>query len=99
MLGARASLVLRLGAMRAAARTLVFPLVMGGALALMLGLLAAGVAPPWALVVTNLTSIPLVIAAEHVFPFRDDWNRNHGDVGPDAAHAVVSGIAGLNLAR
>jgi sterol desaturase/sphingolipid hydroxylase (fatty acid hydroxylase superfamily) len=85
--------------LRPAAAWLVFPLVLGGAVALMIALMARGMAPPLAIVVTDLVAFAAVIAAERVFPYQRDWNRPRGDVATDAGHALVSGVLGQQLAR
>jgi sterol desaturase/sphingolipid hydroxylase (fatty acid hydroxylase superfamily) len=79
---------------RPLAAVAVFPVVMGGAVVLMVWLLGRGVAPALALVVVDTAALGCVVLAERLLPFRHDWNRNHGDFAADAAHAVVSGIAG-----
>jgi sterol desaturase/sphingolipid hydroxylase (fatty acid hydroxylase superfamily) len=85
--------------LRPVAAWTIFPVVMGGAVALMLALLAAGMAPPLAVIVTDLAAFAVVIAAERVFPHEPEWNRPRGDVAADAGHALVSGLAGMQLAR
>lgn len=77
----------------------IFPVVTGGALALMLGLLDRGMAPALALLVTNVAVLPCVVVAERLLPFRPDWNRSHGDVVTDATHALVSGVGGQQAVK
>jgi sterol desaturase/sphingolipid hydroxylase (fatty acid hydroxylase superfamily) len=72
----------------------VFPVVMGGAVGLMIWLLGRGVAPAFALVVTDTAALACVAVAERLLPFRRHWNRDHGDTATDAAHALVSGLGG-----
>jgi ornithine lipid hydroxylase len=77
---------------------LVFPIIFGGAL-----LLAAALAPrfgaPAAFVVAKLTATAAIIAGERLLPYRRDWNRSHGDLRTDVAHAVFSGVGATALIR
>lgn len=63
--------------------------------AFLLTFLGAGLAvpaPSWLLpllVAAILTSL----FAERLLPFEPDWNRSHGDVGRDLAHAVVNELS------
>jgi sterol desaturase/sphingolipid hydroxylase (fatty acid hydroxylase superfamily) len=78
---------------------LVFPVVIAGAVGLMIALLHQGTAPALALVITDAVAATAVIAAERLFPHLPAWNRSHGDLATDAGHALVSGVLGLRLAR
>jgi sterol desaturase/sphingolipid hydroxylase (fatty acid hydroxylase superfamily) len=76
----------------------IFPVILGGAIALALALLphlgAVG-----SLVVAETVALVSVAVAEHLLPFRADWNRSHEDVGTDILHALVSGIGTTQLVR
>jgi sterol desaturase/sphingolipid hydroxylase (fatty acid hydroxylase superfamily) len=83
---------------RTLATGLVFPLLMGGTVALAIGLMPAlGVVP--AVLVAETVGALAIILAERLLPFRPAWNRSHGDVRTDAWHALVSGVGTTQLAR
>jgi sterol desaturase/sphingolipid hydroxylase (fatty acid hydroxylase superfamily) len=68
-----------------------YPLIAGGAFALLTALASAGVGywPTFLLIVG--VGIAAVAALERVSPFEADWNRDHdGDTGVDALHLIVS---------
>jgi sterol desaturase/sphingolipid hydroxylase (fatty acid hydroxylase superfamily) len=77
---------------------LVFPAILGGAIALAIALLPL-LGPPMALLATQPFVVLAIVVCEHVFPFRRDWNRSHGDLGTDILHALVSGIGATQLLR
>src|SRR5947207_381910 len=64
-------------------------------LALWLG--THGTAWPTALVVGQTVGLVTIALAERGLAFRPAWNRSHGDVGTDVAHAVVSGAIATQL--
>lgn len=80
------------------APTLVFPVIMGGTVALAIALL------PWlgasaTLSVATGVGLLAVAVAELLWPYRGGWGRSHGDVGTDLLHAVVSGVGTTRLVR
>jgi sterol desaturase/sphingolipid hydroxylase (fatty acid hydroxylase superfamily) len=83
--------------LRPAAAWAVFPIVMGGAVAGMLALLARGWTPAAAMAATEIWAIPLVVVCERLWPFEPAWNRAHGDVGADVGHVLFSGVSAQNL--
>jgi sterol desaturase/sphingolipid hydroxylase (fatty acid hydroxylase superfamily) len=79
-------------------RWIVFPLLFGGTLAGAIALVphtgaAVGVA------IMQVVGLVGIAAAEHLLPYRDAWNRSHGDIRTDALHAVVSGVGTTQLVR
>lgn len=80
------------------ASRLVFPLILGGALAAALGLEPL-LGAPLALLVSQGTAAVAILVAEHLWPFRREWNRSHGDLVTDVCHAVVSGIGTAQIMR
>jgi len=63
----------------------VFPVAMFGSLAISIAIFDAG-GPAGAAFAAGLGfGYAVVLLGERVFPFVHDWNRNHGDVGTDAA--------------
>ena len=77
----------------------VFPLFMGGTIAVGMILLARGVDPGAAFLVPTLVSYVLVATLERFVPFRRGWSRSRGDVSVDLGHLVVSGGLTLQLLR
>lgn len=86
------------GRPRTIASYLVFPLILGGTLALALGLLPR-LGPALTLVVANAAGFVAVAAAERVWPYRAAWNRPHGDLGTDLLHALVSAVGTAQIVR
>ena len=84
--------------LRATATWLVFPLIMGGTIATAIALLPR-VGATLALVVTQAAAAVAIVVAERLLAFKPAWNRSHGDVATDAAHALVSGIGTTRLVR
>lgn len=63
--------------------------------AFLLTFLGAGLAAPapaWLLPLLG-AAILVSLLAERLMPFEPDWNRSHGDVGRDLAHAVVNELS------
>src|SRR6185436_6782856 len=83
---------------RALATGLVFPLVIGGTIALAIGLIPALGAVPAVLIAETVGALAIIMA-ERVLPFRPAWNRSHGDVRTDVLHVLVSGFGTTQLAR
>jgi sterol desaturase/sphingolipid hydroxylase (fatty acid hydroxylase superfamily) len=84
--------------MRRLATGLVFPLVMGGSIALAIGLVPVLGALQAVLIAETLGALAIIVA-ERALPFRPAWNRSHGDLRTDALHALVSGVATTQVAR
>jgi sterol desaturase/sphingolipid hydroxylase (fatty acid hydroxylase superfamily) len=76
----------------------VFPLILGGAITLAIGLLPF-LRPPIVLLVVQPLAVLAIVVCERLFPYRTQWNRSHGDVGTDVLHAVVSGVGTTQLVR
>ena len=77
--------------MRTLVRYTAYPLIAGGAAAMLLALAAAGVAywPAFPLIV--VAGLGLVALLEQMFPYEPDWNRDHdGDTRADVLHWLVS---------
>lgn len=76
---------------------LVYPVVVGGGIAIGIVAIARGAAP--AIVVGGLGAAAMVVVAvlERVLPFVPDWNRSRDDVVPDALHTLVSSIGVTRL--
>ena len=68
---------------------LIFPLVLGGALAAGALIAARGGAP----IVVLLVAAPVVFAAERLFPHLPAWNRSHRDVWVDLGHVASVTLA------
>lgn len=77
---------------------LVFPAILGGAVAAALALMPRLGAPTTVAVIV-VASVLAIIAAERLLPHRAEWGRSHGDLGTDVTHALVSGIATTRLAE
>jgi sterol desaturase/sphingolipid hydroxylase (fatty acid hydroxylase superfamily) len=75
---------------------LAFPVVLGGAIAAALVLIRRGLDPRLAILTAQVPAFLCVIVLERLAPHHVDWNRNHGDLGPDLGHMLtVSTISGL----
>lgn len=77
--------------LKAAIRTMAYPVIAGGAALLLIQFATSGVAywPYFPLVVA--AGITLVAVLERVSPYEPDWNRDHdGDTFTDAIHQLVS---------
>ena len=77
----------------------VFPVALGGGVALTAGLLRAGVDPALSFVPAALGSYALVAVCERLLPYRRAWQRYGADLRVDLTHAVVSGFATLEALR
>jgi ornithine lipid hydroxylase len=72
---------------------LVYPLSLLGFGIASVSLMSAGLAPP---LVTGCLGLPIVVwvaSWERWLPYRDDWNRTHGDLKTDFLHLVFSATA------
>jgi sterol desaturase/sphingolipid hydroxylase (fatty acid hydroxylase superfamily) len=76
----------------------VFPAILGGALAIGMVLTARAGVPVGFAVAAGAAVVALMVA-ERLLPYRPEWRRSQGDLGPDLAHAVVSGIGTTRLAE
>ncbi len=77
-------------AARHVAQVLVFPAVLGGTLAAAMALMDGGMPAPVVVGLLGLAAMPVIVACEWALPARPKWNRSHGDVRTDLAHALVS---------
>lgn len=72
---------------------LVFPLLMGGALLAT----AYGVGHGWPVggVVAGAITVSIIglTVLERCLPYRDAWNQERGDVGPDVLHMIINQLA------
>lgn len=78
---------------------IVFPGVMGGAVALSIAAMQGGLSPIAAAAIGQGVGAAVVVLCERIFPYIRDWNRTRGDVRTDALHAMVSGILTPELAK
>lgn len=72
------------------------PLFLGGFVTLAIWLADATAVSLWWLLPLFALALLMSFAAERALPYERDWNRDHGDRGRDAVHAVVN--EGLNSA-
>ncbi len=84
--------------MRARARHLAFPVILGGTLVLAIAILP-WLGPPLTLLVANGVGLAAVAIGERLWPYRSQWNRAHGDLGTDLLHAFVSGLGTSRIVR
>ena len=63
----------------------IFPVLMFGMCGIAIAMLDRGANPLLAFAIPGALAYLLVIAGERIYPHVPDWNRNHGDVGTDAA--------------
>jgi sterol desaturase/sphingolipid hydroxylase (fatty acid hydroxylase superfamily) len=84
---------------RSLARGLIYPaLVVAGFAVPVLGL-RSGWSATVVTAAVNLAGCAAVVLLERWLPYREQWSRPHGDVGTDAAHAVLSNLVPLALFR
>jgi len=69
----------------------VFPVVMAGAVAATIQLMANGMEPAKALLGPQLAAFAVVAILEHVYPHHRSWNRSRKDVRVDATHSLTIG--------
>ena len=74
------------------ASVLAFPVILGGTLALALGLLPR-LGAELTLSIATGAGLLAVVVAEQLWPYRAAWGRAQGDLGTDVLHALVSGVA------
>jgi sterol desaturase/sphingolipid hydroxylase (fatty acid hydroxylase superfamily) len=75
-----------------------FPAILGGAMGIgMLVTERAGVTVGFTAAAGAV--VVALMVAERFLPHRAEWQRSRGDLGPDLAHAVVSGLATTRLAE
>ncbi len=80
------------------ASVLAFPLILGGTLALALGLLPR-LGAELTLSIATGAGLLAVVVAEQIWPYRAAWGRAQGDLGTDVLHALVSGVGTARLVR
>jgi len=85
--------------MRLFASRAIFPLVMGGCV-LGAGLtMGETLSPLGATLLFNVIAAAMIIVAERLIPYCEDWNRSHDDVGPDLGHMIGSMLVVPELIR
>lgn len=86
-------------AIRNAARSLSFPLLLGGSTGIALAASGRGIsAALW--FPALLAGAAICIAwLERVLPYDPNWNRSRGDLGVDCLHGVVSGLLTVEVVR
>jgi sterol desaturase/sphingolipid hydroxylase (fatty acid hydroxylase superfamily) len=87
------AVLVRTRAAPAAFQWTVFPVLMGGAVAWSLALMAGGMPPPTAILGPQLCAIALVAILEHVYPYHTSWNRTRRDLHVDAGHSITISVA------
>jgi ornithine lipid hydroxylase len=76
----------------AAFRWLVFPLVLGGAVAASIRSMANGTDPALSILAPQFVAFAVVAVLEHVYPHQRSWNRPRRDVRVDATHSISIGV-------
>jgi sterol desaturase/sphingolipid hydroxylase (fatty acid hydroxylase superfamily) len=71
---------------------LIYPLLVGGAMAVGVALLGAGYSQSTTLAAVMLPFLVLLTLAERTLPFDSDWNTSHGDIATDSIHTVVTSV-------
>ena len=70
----------------------VFPLVIAGAVAWTMHLMATGTPAAVSILGPQLAAFALVALLERVYPYHGSWNRSRRDVRVDATHSVSIGL-------
>jgi sterol desaturase/sphingolipid hydroxylase (fatty acid hydroxylase superfamily) len=73
----------------AAFQWLVFPLVLGGAVAGSMQGMAKGTEAGASILLPQLAAVAVVAVLEHVYPLHRSWNRPRRDIRVDATHTIV----------
>ncbi len=81
------------------AKRLIFPLVLGTALAVSLWAFGAGLEPPLVLGAVSMVTWIIIALAERWLPFRRDWNHSQGDILTDLFHNLFSSYATIELVK
>ena len=79
--------------LRSTIRWLVYPALLGGAMALLWALLALGASLAWAPYLAVAIVGPLVVLAERALPYRPGWQASRADLVDDGLYLVVVQIA------
>jgi sterol desaturase/sphingolipid hydroxylase (fatty acid hydroxylase superfamily) len=77
----------------------VFPIVLGGAVAVTVALMHGGVDPALAFVGPIVAAYLIVMSCERLIPFYASWKHSRGDLHVDFGHLLVSGGLTLELLR
>jgi hypothetical protein len=87
--------------LQSAIRWLVYPVLLGGAMALLWALLALGASLVWAPYLAVAIVGPLVVLAERALPYRPGWQASRSDLVDDGliCHSQRSTVAGLMILR
>jgi len=83
---------------RPIASYVIFPAMVIGAIAVAIAC-EPRVGPPLAFLIAKLAAVAAIIVAERLWPYREDWNRSHGDLTTDIAHGAISGFGVTALLR
>ena len=71
---------------------LIFPFVLGSAVAATLYLIDTGVPAPSALLGPQVVAFAIVAVLEHVYPYHISWNRPRQDIFVDVRHGLVVAV-------
>ncbi|MBM4269736.1 MAG: sterol desaturase family protein [Deltaproteobacteria bacterium] len=82
--------------MQRVASWLLFPLILGGAVAFTIALMPS-TGPAVAVAITQALAVFVMTAVEILHPYRREWARPRGDLGTDILHAVFSGLGMTRL--
>jgi sterol desaturase/sphingolipid hydroxylase (fatty acid hydroxylase superfamily) len=74
-------------------RFAVYPLIVGGSVALAVAALDRGVNPAAVALALQALAFVLVALLERLLPYRAEWNRSRGDIPTDAAFLVSSSLS------
>lgn len=76
----------------AAFQWLVFPVVLGGAVAGAMRAMSQGAEAGAAILLPQLAAFAVVALLEHVYPLHRSWNRPRRDIRVDATHSITIGL-------
>ena len=76
----------------AAFQWMIFPVVLGGAVAWSMRLMATGTDAAVSILLPQLSAFAVVAVFEHVYPLHRSWNRSRRDVRVDATHSITIAV-------
>ncbi len=76
---------------------LIFPVTLFGLLTLSYVLYQLSVDPALIIAGASISTLSIIAIAERLMPFRDDWNRNHGDIATDICHNLLSSFSSREI--
>jgi sterol desaturase/sphingolipid hydroxylase (fatty acid hydroxylase superfamily) len=91
--GSSARAPVPLGRCQSAIRWVVYPVLLGGALALLWALLVFGASLAWAPYIAVAIAGPLVILAERSLPYRQEWQASWADLTDDGMYLTIVQVA------